>query len=335
MARWPVADLVVRGARAYTADRAVPWAESLAVTDGRITWIGADVDAKDHMSARTEVIDAQGRLVLAGFIDSHNHVRLGSDAECVQLAGAISLTEVRARIQAWVGDNPEADWVEGEGLDYPALQPTPADLDTVTQGRPAFLFDYTGHGVFVNREAMRRLGIDRDVERMPYGIVEKEPGSGEPTGFLSGFAIMGLAGAGHRALAEHLPWGSEARRYRRLRHSLDQAIRCGITTVVEPQSGLDDLRLYERARDEGALACRLIAALFLAPAAGLDGLDAFDAARHRYADDRLRVAPVKLYIDDVMEQHTAALFEPYADRPDTRGGTFYDAGGLRRSSQRT
>jgi hypothetical protein len=54
---------------------------------------------------------------------------------------------------------------------------------------------------------------------------------------LSGFAIMGLAGEGHRVLAGLLPWGSEQRRYRRLRHSLQEAIRCGITTVVEPQSG--------------------------------------------------------------------------------------------------
>jgi hypothetical protein len=36
------------------------------------------------------------------------------------------------------------------------------------------------------------------------------------------------------------------------------------------------------------------------------------------------VAPVKLYIDDVIGHHTAALFEPYADEPATRGGTFYD-----------
>ena len=72
------------------------------------------------------------------------------------------------------------------------------------------------------------------------------------------------------------------------------------------------------------LACRLIAALFHAPGASLDSLEEFEAARRRYDDDRLRVAPVKLYIDDLIEQHTAALFEPYADEPTTRGGTFYD-----------
>ena len=262
--------------------------------------------------------------MLPGFIDSHNHVRLGSDADCVQLARAGSLAEVRARIAAWLGEHPDAEWVEGEGLDYPALRPGRADLEEVTGGRPVFLFDYSGHGAWVNPAAMRRLGIGREVDRVPFGIVEKEPGSGEPTGFVSGFAIMGLAGEGHRVLARHLPWGSGQRRYRRLAHSLDTAIRCGITTVVEPQSGLDDLPLYQRARQDGVLACRLIVALFHPPGASLDSLEEFEAARRRFDDDRLRVAPVKLYIDDLIEQHTAALFEPYADEPSTRGATFYD-----------
>jgi predicted amidohydrolase YtcJ len=325
MATGLAADLVVRGARVYTADRAARWAEAVAIRHGRITWVGADADAADHLGRGTEVLDAGGRLVLPGFIDSHNHVRLGSDADCVQLAGASSLAQVRARITAWLADHRDADWVEGEGLDYPALRPAPADLDGATQGRPAFLFEYTGHGAFVNPAAMLRLGVDRDTDRVPFGVVEKDPGSGEPTGFLSGLAIMGLAGEGHRVLARHLPWGSEERRYRRLRHSLAEAIRCGITTVVEPQSGLDDLPLYQRAREDGVLACRLIAALFHSPAAGRGELDAFEAARRRFDDDQLRVAPVKLYIDDVMEQHTAALFEPYADEPGTRGRTFYDS----------
>ena len=109
---------------------------------------------------------------------------------------------------------------------------------------------------------------------------------------MSGFAIMGLAGEGYRVLAGLLPWGSEQRRYRRLRHSLQEAIRCGVTTVVEPQSGLDDLPLYQRARDDGALACRLVAALFHSPAASIGQLEEFEAARRRYDDDRLRVAPV-------------------------------------------
>jgi predicted amidohydrolase YtcJ len=324
MAGCPVADLVVRNARVYTLDRSLPWAEAVAVHGGRISWVGADADAREHVGPGTEVIDAGDRLVLPGFIDSHSHVRLGSDADCVQLAGAGSLEHVRGRIAAWLAEHRDSEWVEGEGLDYPALRLSLEDLEAVSEGRPVFLFDYSGHGVWVNQAAMQRLGIGPGVDRVPFGIVERDPGSGEPTGFVSGFAIMGLAGAGHQALAGQLPWGSGPRRYRRLSHSLHEAISCGITTVVEPQSGLDDLPLYQRARDEGVLDCRLIAALFLPPGGGLESLADFDDARGRYADNRLRVGPVKLYIDDVMEQHTAALFEPYADEPATRGGTFYD-----------
>jgi predicted amidohydrolase YtcJ len=103
----------------------------------------------------------------------------------VQLAGAGSLAEVRARIAAWLADYPDAEWVEGEGLDYPALRPDPADLEGVTQGRPAFLFDYSGHGAWVNHAAIRRLGIGSGVDRVPFGIVEKDRGSGQPSATLA------------------------------------------------------------------------------------------------------------------------------------------------------
>ena len=206
------AELVVRNARVYTLDPRVPWAGAVAVSGGRITWVGADADAGEQVAADTEVIDAGGRLVLPGFVDSHNHVRLGSDADCVQLSGAGSVAEVRARIAAWLGNHGDAGrrdsdggssdwndadwgdsdwgdsgwgdsgWVEGEGLDYAAIRPGPGDLDGVTGGRPAFLFDYSGHGAWVNGAAMRRLGISATADRVPFGVIDKDPRTGEPTG---------------------------------------------------------------------------------------------------------------------------------------------------------
>jgi predicted amidohydrolase YtcJ len=319
---------VVRNARVWTAEPSLPWAGALAVTGGRVAWVGPDAGAADWQGPATEVVDAGGRLVLPGFIDSHNHVRLGSDADAVQLAGAETLEQVGERVAGWLRAHPGAEWVEGEGLNYPALGPDAAGLEGLVQGRPAFLFDYSGHGAWASRTALARMGIDRDTDRVPFGVVDKDPATGEPTGFLSEFATMARAGAGHRALAALLPWGSQERQYRRLRHSLDLAIECGITTVVEPQSGLDNLPLFQRAREDGALRPRLVVALFHPPGAGRDQLAAFEEARRRHDDDRLRVGPVKLYADDVVEQHSAALFEPYADAPGTCGGTFYEPGEL-------
>ncbi|MBG0828796.1 amidohydrolase [Planomonospora sp. ID67723] len=314
-------DLVVRNARIHTVDRALPRAQALAVRDGRITWVGDDASRPPA----AEVIDAGGRLVLPGFVDAHNHVRLGSDSACVQLAGADSPAEIGRRIAAWRTANPDARWIECEGFEYSAIpggrMPRAADLDPLTEGLPAFVLGYDVHTMWVNTAAMRELGIDRDHTDLPYGVAETD-GTGEPTGFVTEFAVRGLSRDGQRALAElGVPWASAGRQYPRLLASLDMAIRLGITTIVEPQNSLDDLALFERARAEGRLRSRVIAALFHPRGTGDAELADFAAAA-RGGDEWLRAGPLKLYIDDVVEPHTAALLEPYCGHAH-RGETFY------------
>ncbi|GGV18574.1 hypothetical protein GCM10010495_36660 [Kitasatospora herbaricolor] len=322
------ADLVLHNAHIHTVDDARPRAEAIAVRDGRIAWVGDGDGWRELAGPGTEVVDARGRLVLPGFVDSHNHVRLGSDADCVQLAGAASLAEIGARIAERLRSHPDAEWIEGEAFDYSAIpggrMPTAADLDPYTGGRPAFVLSYDVHTAWLNSAALRRLGITRDTTELPYGTVRKDPATGEPTGFLTDFAVKGLSRAGHRALrAAGVPWAAPDRQYGRLLSSLDMAARYGITTVVEPQNSLDDLALFERAAAEGRLRSRLVAALFHPRGTTAAELAEFAELSRRYTSDRLRVGPLKLYIDDVVEPHTAALLEPYAGHHSHRGETFY------------
>jgi hypothetical protein len=322
------AHLVLRNARIHTVDPAFPEAQAMAVVDGRIAWLGSDEDAHGWMGTGTQVIDAQGKLVLPGFVDAHNHVRLGSDDACVQLSGAATLDEVHARIRAWHAANPDAEWIEAEAFDYSAIpdgrMPTAADLDPATGDVPAFVLSYDVHTGWVNTAGLRALGIDRDRTHLPFGEAVTDPATGEPTGFIKDFAVKGLSRDGHRALKQlGLPWASADRQYGRLAKSLDDAIGFGITTVVEPQNSLDDLRLFDRARTEGRLKSRIVAALFHPRGTTDADLDDFAAAAHRYDDDRIRVGPLKLYIDDVVEPRTAALLEPYAGCGHHRGDTFY------------
>ncbi|MEU9318817.1 amidohydrolase [Streptomyces sp. NPDC048295] len=322
------ADLVLRNARIHTVDPSLPEAQAMAVVDGRIARLGTDDEAKGWTGPDTRVIDAGGKLVLPGFIDAHNHVRLGSDDACVQLSGARTLDEIHARIRAWHGANPGAEWIEAEAFDYSAIpdgrMPTAADLDPATGDVPAFVLSYDVHTAWVNTAGLRRLGIDRDRTRLPFGQAATDPATGEPTGFIKDFAVKGLSRDGHRALQElGVPWASPDRQYGRLAKSLDDAIGFGITTVVEPQNSLDDLALFERARAEGRLKSRIVAALFHPRGTTDADLDDFAAAAHRHDDDRIRVGPLKLYIDDVVEPRTAALLEPYAGCRHHRGDTFY------------
>lgn len=313
-------DLVVRNARIHTVDPGLPWAQALAVRDGRIAWIGDDASCPPA----AEVIDAGGRLVLPGFVDAHNHVRLGSDAACVQLAGATTMDEVGRRIAAWRAKHPEAEWIECEGFDYSAIpggrMPTAADLDPLTGDVPAFVFSYDVHTMWLNSAGLRRLGVEGGA--LPYGVAQVDA-MGRPTGFVTEFAVRGLARDGQRALAAlGVPWAGESRQYTRLLDSLDLATGFGITTIVEPQNSLDDLALFERARSEGRLRSRLIAALFHPRGTSDADLADFAAAAKKHQDPWFRVGPLKLYIDDVVEPHTAAMLEPYCGHSHS-GETFY------------
>jgi predicted amidohydrolase YtcJ len=140
---------------------------------------------------------------------------------------------------------------------------------------------------------------------------------------VTGFGSTGLSENAESELRKHLPSHGPGQVERGMQWNVSQAVKAGITTIVDPQSYLEDLEIYDRLRRQGKLPARLQVALFHRRGTLEATLQKFDEARKNYNDDWLRVAAVKLYIDDVIEPHTAALLEPYADRPDTRGELDY------------
>lgn len=89
-------DVIFRNAVVHTVDPDRPAAAAVAVTGDRITAVGDDATVTALAGPGTEVVDLGGRLLLPGFVDAHNHLRLGSDVASAQLAGAATLDEVSA-----------------------------------------------------------------------------------------------------------------------------------------------------------------------------------------------------------------------------------------------
>ncbi len=321
------ADLVIRNARVYTVDDSRPIAEAVAVVGDRIAFVGEMADAATWTGPGTQVLDARGGSVLPGFVDAHNHVRLGSNPNAVQLGGATTLAEIRARITSFVAEHPELTWVEGEGWGYGAIpggRPTADMLHGVAGDRPVFLTSYDSHTAWLDDRAMSVLGVETGHEHLPWGTAELDPDTRRPTGWIHDFAVLGISEAGERALSAHLPGYAPDAAYGRLVASLAMAAGFGITTVVEPQNGPGTIDMFVRARDAGRMAPRLIVAILCQPGTSPERLDALRELADGPWDDRLRVGPLKLYIDDVVEPHTAAMLEPYADRPDILGDTLWD-----------
>jgi predicted amidohydrolase YtcJ len=321
------ADLVIRGARVYTVEPSQPRAEAVAIEGGRIARVCSNDEVADLIGSKTQVIEANGQMVLPGFIDSHNHVRLGSNPLEVNLTGAVTLDEIKGRIREHAESHPHLTWIEGSGWNYSAMPggrlPDWKDLEGLTGGRPAFLFSYDVHNVWMNREAMEAFGIRRGTDRVPFGKVELDD-SGQPTGFVTGFAVMGISRRGQAALEDVVPGYARDLQYERTLESLNMAIGFGITTIIEPQNSPEDLWIFERALAEGRLRSRLIAAMFHPVGTTEHERREFAAAKERLNDDRLRVGAVKLYIDDVIEPWTAAMLDPYANRPGERGELFWE-----------
>src|SRR5215831_18855712 len=301
-----------------------PRAEAVAIAGDKIVAVGGNEEITELAGPGTEQIVAGRCTVMPGIVDAHNHVRFGSNPAAVSLAGAASLAEIRSRIGDHLRAHPGIDWIEGEGWNYAAVpggEPTASMIDEVCAGRPAWLFSYDVHTVWLNTEALRRWGVSAAHPEVPFGTAELDPVSGQPTGWVHDFATKGIHPRGERALAEVLPGYHRDAQYRRLVRNLRDAAQFGITTIVEPQNGLGDLAPFSRALADGELRSRLVAATFYPPDSAPELLAEVAAAKAAYHDDRLNAGPVKLYIDDVIEPHTAAMLAPYANAPGT--GSLY------------
>lgn len=314
-------DTLITNARVRTFDAAQPWAEAVGISAGRVVYVGAAADAP----AAVDLIDAGGRLVTPGIIDSHNHLLLGFDEDAVSLEGAHDMAEVRRRIGEFAKRRPELGWVCAENAVYSVVEgrrPNAVDLDGLTD-RPIFITTYDQHSVWLNRSAMAALGIADGVD-IAWGKPERDEETGEPTGWVTDFYTSAMTVAGLAALQADIPMYSPSRRYRKLCSSMNMATSLGITTVVEPQVPLAELPLFERALHEGRLTSRVIAALFHPVGADAEFRKALRGAVDGLpADPMLSLGPVKLYADDVIEPHTALMLDDYANRPGVRGRPSY------------
>src|SRR5207245_430441 len=201
----PTMDLVIRNAKVWTVDERRPTAEAVGIRDDRIAAVGDDREVRDAVGAGAEELDAGGKTVLPGFIDAHNHLRPGADADAAPLGDAPPLDAVRAAIDGYATEHPDREWIVAEDWSYAALperrRPTAKDLEGVAPGRALMVFSYDVHNVWLNREAMRRFGIGAAEGSLAFGRPERDAGTSEPTGFVTDFAVMGLSRDGQAALA--------------------------------------------------------------------------------------------------------------------------------------
>ncbi|MHA6618871.1 amidohydrolase [Pseudonocardia sp. DLS-67] len=325
-------DLLVRNAAVVTVDDARPRARTLAVHHGRVLALDAD-----GLRGRTE-IDAQGAALVPGFGDAHNHMAwFGSSLDEVDLTGLSDLATLYDRVAERAATLGPDAFVVGAGYDDTAIggHPHRRGLDRVAGGRPVVLKHRSGHVTTVNSPVLDRIGVLDGTAVVPEGGVVVRDGSGDPTGTLEEqaqnlvgallvpYATDDLARAIGNASAVYATEG------------LTHVTECGIGGGWVGRSPRE-LAAYQRARDTGVLTVRvqlMPVADVLHPVAGHatdpDGIGLDLGIRTGFGDDRLRVGPMKIFLDGSLVARTAAMHENFCDRHSH--GYFQDDPALMRS----
>ena len=183
------ADLILRNARVTTLDPALPEAEALAVRDGHFLAVGAERDMQALAGDGTTVVDAGGRRVIPGLIDSHMHVIRGGLNYNMELRwdGVRSLADAMRMLKEQSARTPPPQWVRVVG-GFTELQfaerrlPTLEELNAAAPDTPVFILHLYDRAL-LNRAALRAVGYTRDTPEPPGGTIERDA-RGEPTGLL-------------------------------------------------------------------------------------------------------------------------------------------------------
>lgn len=320
-------DLIVVNGRVYTADGQGTIAEAVAVQGNKILRVGTSREVQRLRRAQTVVIDAKGGTVLPGFNDSHLHLLSGGLAlNQINLRDAKTLPQIEAAVREWSATHQDRDWITGRGWYYEPFAgalPTRQILDTLVPERPAYLVSYDGHTGWANSRALKLAGISRRTPNPVNGVIVKDPRSGEPTGVLKE-AAMDL-------MASHLPKPTRDDLLAALGAAMTEAHRRGVTSVQNASGTADDLALYDELRRKHELDLRVYAGLSARGDITSEELEAFDRLRATFPDDPLlKAGAVKLVADGVIETHTAAMLQPYSDRPNVTGDPRMDQDSLDR-----
>ncbi|MGH7709888.1 MAG: amidohydrolase family protein, partial [Gemmatimonadaceae bacterium] len=157
------ADLVLRNTLIYTVDSTNPRARAVAITGGRITYVGTDSGVRAFIGRNTRVLDLPGRMVLPGFHDTHVHpVSGGMELGECNLNPAITLDDVRRIVRECAAERGAGEWVRGGGFQlpiFPGGNPTREALDSLVPDRPAYLTSADGHSAWVNTRALALAGV--------------------------------------------------------------------------------------------------------------------------------------------------------------------------------
>lgn len=317
-----VADLILTNARIYTVEEKQPWAEAIAVKDGKIVAVGSAAAVAKLRAASTRIVDVGGKLVLPAFGDAHAHPLFGalSRSRC-PLQDGKTIEDYQALIAKCVAATPGDGAIYGVGwsdaLFPPNGIPRKELLDKVSTTRPLIFESTGGHTYWLNSRALEVAKITRDTRDPANGTINRDPATGEPVGSLQEAAMD---------LVKHMiPPPSATEIQNSILYVTAYFNSLGIVSwndagvEYDAEGGSAMVDAYKAVLDAGKLSSHVAVSLKWKNEQGMEQLPGLLSAAERANGLGISTHTVKFYVDGVIPQKTAFMLAPYENSGGERG----------------
>lgn len=307
--------LVILNANLVTLNQKQPRAEAIAIQNGRIIAVGSNKAVRKYIAKETRVIDTKNKTIVPGFVDCHVHMTgFGQFLQTLDLRNVQSVKEMQQKLREYAQKNRAKSWILGGRWDQDRFAekryPTRLDLDAAVADKPVFLIRLCGHLGVANSKALQLAGISKETT-IESGKIDLDEASGEPNGILRENAL--------ELVWKAIPKPSPKQLEEACISACKKAVKAGLTCIHWIIGSAQEIRIIQKLYLNGKLPLRVylgISADLLDQLVDLGLLTGF-------GNDMVKIGFVKVFADGSLGARTAALKEPYSDKPETRGIILY------------
>ena len=311
-----VPDMILHNGNIVCVDKDFSFAKAVAIKNRRFTGIGEDIDILNLAGPHTRTVDLDGRMVLPGLIDTHNHMtQTGLGLTQLSLEGSTCIADIVKLIDEKVLNTPRGEWVTTALIGEPAIShllkegryPTCRDLDPVSPVTPVCIVSF--HVFIVNSCALRLAGLDANTIEPEGGRIGRDPETGELTGIFYEEPAMAL-------IRRHLPKITYQDKLNGLREACRQYNAVGLTGICEHGLDFEELKAYQELWRNRELSVRSYVHIMIEPDQTIEDVESMIntlgfIASPGFGDHYLKIGGLKLIFDGGVGIGTALMREPY------------------------
>ncbi len=312
------ADTIYTNGKIYTVNESQPWAEAVALKDGKFLVVGTNAEVLAVKGDETETIDLAGKFVMPGMIDVHTHAIDAHITAVTRLDNPMDADKLVQEIRAHVEANPGKDWYIfgdfGFGL-FPGDNGPKELLDGIAPNAAIAVQHASGHAFWANSKALELAGITADTPDPEYGIIARKP-NGEPQGGLQESAMRLIWKVATPFTEEQIAGGVE--------YANKMYAAAGITATREAGLVPERWAVVEKMANEGKVKTRYKMSAHRSssinvPVPTNEVTKSFILENKDKQSNILQLDSIKIMVDGVPASRTSLMKDPFLDKPESHG----------------